>query len=321
MHRMGILGRLRSLSFIQSATPAHSQYFAHHSLKQNAMNPNLGTQFWSIPLVPIVFSCLFYWAHTTLNLTSSSAMVLLPWLFCAAMWVYAIDFYWDAIRWHAIGLPLKNFWLWGGIVWMALPFFFGIWSLIFFWDTQFSLQLQSMEVISRSVFYPLTAGFLYLISKVFAKKWSAICNPILISLSVLGAVFLHDWNVKDLILFCPFLLQGFGLFLLNVLLLAWMERDKDALIQSANIWNEWPKSIGISLLFVGCILSLLPELPIQSKESTLTYFQQNFQFHIGIWFVLVIYSVIVVFPKWFIPYRWYRILIDSSLLLWILACE
>ncbi len=336
---MGIFGRLRSLSFVDYATQSQSQYAANCPSKQNAINPNLGTQFWSIPLVPIVFFFLFYWVHTALSLTSPSSMVLLPWLFCVAVWVYAIDFYWDAIRWHAIGFPLKKKWIWGGVVWMVLPFFWGIGSLLFFGKTQSNPVLHSIEAMCRSVFFPLAAGLLYLVSKVFAKKWSAIFNPILISLGVLGAIFLHDWHEKDLVVFWPFLIQGFGLFLLNVLLLAWMEREKDAFIQSPNIWNDWPKITGMSLFFVGSILSLLPELaggffdntsqflfknrnqmPVHPVESTLTYFQHNNQFHIGIWIVLVIYSAIIVFPKWFIPCRWYRILIDSSLLLWILAC-
>lgn len=251
-------------------------------------NPYLSTQAIGIPLVALVFLAL--------RLELQGWLARTDWiLFSMFLAVYAIDFLWDGIRWDVLKQPLKSHHLVLGLLWLIVG------SLLLF-----VLLLGAVFLGFEDIFpwydlrWVLLGGFLYVLVKIVGGKTMSVFGPLCIAFVFAGALF---WDLRS----DDYLLryQGFLLFLLNVLLMQWFEKDKDLMSNSPNLWLDFSEKVVAAVAF------------FLSVTIFLLWIEMDFQFG-GIAAILVSYMVLLIFPKGFRPYRWYRFLIDGLLLLWLI---
>ena len=147
-------------------------------------------------------------------------------LLSGCIWMYAIDFFNDVLRWDGLGLPMRSW----QVIWFLfcglLPFLGLLWVVPFITTVNFAdLFLQVRWVIG--------GGLGYVILQRMGGKMAAFLGPFFIAITFALALF---WDVSEPWL-NPLWREGVLVFLLNVWVMQWFEQDKDVVSQSTNVWR------------------------------------------------------------------------------------
>ncbi len=286
--------------------------FARHlmALRGNGASegrPFLGTQALGIPWVAAVF--LFLRVLLLLRFATGSIhagvegaflncfkqLQLADFLlFSCCIWVYAIDFFKDGLRWDALGFSMRSWQLMWFLFWGLLPFF-GLLLVAPF------ITGLDVKVLLGAFRWAICGGLGYVLVQRIGGKVAAMLGPICIAFSFACALF---WAVEF-----PFQLnlwwQGFLVFWLNVLLIQWFEQDKDSASKSTNVWLSFEVRILIVLaVLLACVAVLLWAMATPRGWGFLG--------------LLLFYVLMVVWPSAWKPFRLYRLFIDGALVLWLL---
>jgi hypothetical protein len=210
------------------------------------------------------------------------------------IWVYAIDFFKDGLRWDALGFSMRSWQLMWFLFWGLLPFF-GLLLVAPF------ITGLDVKVLLGAFRWAICGGLGYVLVQRIGGKVAAMLGPICIAFSFACALF---WAVEF-----PFQLnlwwQGFLVFWLNVLLMQWFEQDKDSASKSTNVWLSFEVRILIVLaVLLACVAVLLWAMATPRGW--------------GFPGLLLFYVLMVVWPSAWKPFRLYRLLIDGALVLWLL---
>ena len=274
--------------------------------------PFLGVQALGIPVVALVFLTIRaqFGNDTSLNSLLSAAPP--NWdliVSCLILIVYAADFISDAIAWDRIGVKFATWqfvlavgWILFGsfillMLTVVLPFLgFGTFSIKALLDLLWSLR------------YLVLGGLVYCYLKWRGGSFLAFFGPVLIAFVFAAAVFDGLPSAG----FIAFWLQGFCIFLLNILLMQYFEKDKDAVSQTPNLWLlKWRRIMPM----VVVLLILLITAGWFFNDFNGNNFDGN---KFGTILLLAIYGSMFIFPGAFRFARWYRVLIDSALILWLI---
>ena len=215
-------------------------------------------------------------------------------LLSVCIWVYAIDFFKDGLRWDALGFSMRSWQLMWFLFWGLLPFF-GLLLVAPF------ITGLDVKVLLGAFRWAICGGLGYVLVQRIGGKVAAMLGPICIAFSFACALF---WAVEF-----PFQLnlwwQGFLVFWLNVLLIQWFEQDKDSVSKSTNVWLSFEVRILIVLaVLLACVAVLLWAMATPRGWGFLG--------------LLLFYVLMVVWPSAWKPFRLYRLLIDGALVLWLL---
>jgi hypothetical protein len=215
-------------------------------------------------------------------------------LLSVCIWVYAIDFFKDGLRWDALGFSMRSWQVLWVLFWGLLPFF-GLLLVAPF------ITGLDMKVVLGAFRWAICGGLGYVLVQRIGGKVAAMLGPICIAFSFACALF---WAVEF-----PFQLnlwwQGFLVFWLNVLLMQWFEQDKDSASKSTNVWL----SFEVHILFVLAVLLACVAVLLWAMATPRGW---------GFLGLLLFYVLMVVWPSAWKPFRLYRLLIDGALVLWLL---
>jgi len=274
--------------------------------------PFLATQALGIPVVALVFLTIRAQMHNHVAFNILLASDPPDWSFIVAgliVIVYAADFISDAISWDGIGVKFVSWQLILAVGWillgsfivltltLVLPLFgFGARDGMGFLDLLWSLR----DLI--------LGGLLYCYLKWRGGAWLAFLGPVLIAFVFDCAVF-RGLPSDGLILFW---IQGFCVFLLNVLLMQFFEKDKDAVSNTPNLWILYSgkmlrMSVG-SIFLLTIIFWVINDLNGDVFDGV----------PFGTILLLAVYGWMFIFPSAFKLFRWYRVLIDGMLVFWLI---
>lgn len=269
--------------------------------------PFFGTQALGIPLVATVFLVLrvLLLAKPICAVHDESSWVELSAgfgrlqfldiaLLSVCIWVYAIDFFKDGLRWDALGVFMRSWQVLWVLFWGLMPFF------VLFLVAPFITGLD-MKVVLGAFRWAICGGLGYVLVQRIGGKVAAMLGPICIAFSFACALF---WAVEF-----PFQLnlwwQGFLVFWLNVLLMQWFEQDKDSASKSTNVWL----SFEVRILFVLAVLLAGAAVLLWAMGTPRSW---------GFLGLLLFYVLMVFWPSAWKPFRLYRLFIDGALVLWLL---
>lgn len=274
--------------------------------------PFLGIQALGIPVVALVFLTIRAQFHnvTSFNLVLSAAPPNWDWIVaCLILIVYAADFISDAIAWDGIGVKFSTWQFILAVGWIL----FGSFILLMLTVV---LPLLGFDTFDKKALLDLlwSLRFLILGGLMFSYfKWRggsmlAYIGPVLIAFVFAVAVFGGLPSAGLVMLW----LQGFCAFLLNILLMQYFEKDKDSVSETPNLW----------LLLSSRRLSIFAVLLIAliTASWALNDFNgNNFDGNrFGTILLLLNYGFMFIFPSPFRFARWYRVLIDGALVLWLI---
>lgn len=270
------------------------------------------TQALGIPLLACVFLLLRILLLSRLSSGQINVELSLPVLVCfkhlqlsdfllvsCCIWVYTIDFFKDLLQWDEQGFSLRSWQVLWILFWGLLPFF-GLLLVapIKYW---FLKDGFDFTVVIGAFQWAIFGGLGYLFVQRLGGKFAALFGPICIAFAFICALF---WDVES-----PFQMaiwwQGFLVFLLNVLLMQWFEQDKDSVSNSTNIWL----SFNVRILLVIAVLIVVTLLIIFSMQASLSW---------GLPALLLFYVLLMIFPDWVRYFRFYRLLTDGILVIWLL---
>jgi hypothetical protein len=256
--------------------------------------PHFFTQALGIPWVALVFLTLRYFLvpESGLQAWHYQDFVLL----CCCVAVYAVDFLFDSLRWDELTYPIKEWQVNWALFW-GLFAILGLLLVALLMGGPFNDFYVELGTFRWTIF----GGVGYVIVRVLGRRISALLGPFFIAMTFAFALFWdRAFPLSDLQWW-----GGFLLFLTNVILMQWMEQDKDAVSSSTNVWLELN-----AIALKGFLLLLsASQLGIWGMQD-----HQNY----GPLMALVVYGAIWFFPKWFRPFRLYRLLIDGALVLWLI---
>jgi len=215
-------------------------------------------------------------------------------LLSGCIWMYAIDFFNDVLRWDALGLPMRSWQVIWFLFWGLLPF----WGLL--WVVPF-ITIVNFADMAWQVRWVIGGGLGYVILQRMGGKMAAFLGPFFIAITFALALF---WDVSEPWL-NPLWREGVLVFLLNVWVMQWFEQDKDVVSQSTNVWRSF-ETRWLRFAMVVLAVCLLVLWGGQAQRSW------------GLPALLVIYLVMMRFPDAVRPFRLYRLLIDGGLVLWLL---
>ena len=274
--------------------------------------PFLGIQALGIPVVALVFLTIRAQFHnvTSFNLVLSAAPPNWDWIVaCLILIVYAADFISDAIAWDRIGVKFATWQFVLAVGWILFGSFillmltvvlpvlgFGTFNMKAFLDLLWSLR------------YLVLGGLMYSYFKWRGGSMLAYFGPVLIAFVFAVAVF-SGLPAAGLVMLW---LQGFCAFLLNILLMQYFEKDKDAVSQTPNLWLLL-SSRRLSIFAVLLIL-LITAGWVFNDFNGINFDGNKF----GTILLLAIYGLMFILPTPFRFARWYRVLIDGVLLLWLI---
>ncbi|MDA0783881.1 MAG: hypothetical protein O2814_04965 [Bacteroidetes bacterium] len=274
--------------------------------------PFLGIQALGIPVVTLVFLTIRaqFGNDTRLNSLLSAAPPNWDWIVsCLILIVYSADFISDAIAWDRIGVKFATWqfvlavgWiLFGSFILLMLTFVlpvldFGTFNMKAFLDLLWSLR------------YLVLGGLVYCYLKWRGGLMLAYFGPILIAFVFAVAVF-GGLPAAGLVMLW---LQGFCAFLLNILLMQYFEKDKDAVSETPNLWLLL-SSRRLSICAVLLIVLIAASWVLNDFNGN--GFDGN---RFGTILLLLIYGLMFIFPSPFRFARWYRVLIDGALVLWLI---
>jgi hypothetical protein len=274
--------------------------------------PFLGIQALGIPVVALVFLSIRaqFGNDTRLNPLLSAAPPNWDWIVsCLILIVYAADFISDAIAWDRIGVEFATWQFVLAVGWILFGSFILLMLTVVLPFLGFgTFNMQALLDLLWSLRYLVLGGLVYCYFKWRGGSFLAFFGPVLIAFVFAAAVFGGLPSVG----FISFWLQGFCIFLLNILLMQYFEKDKDAVSQTPNLWLlKWSRIMPT----VVVLLILL----ITAGWFFYDFNGNNFDGNkFGTILLLAIYGLMFIFPGAFRFARWYRVLIDSALILWLI---
>ena len=274
--------------------------------------PFLGIQALGIPVVALVFLTIRaqFGNDTRLNSLLSAAPPNWDWIVsCLILIVYAADFISDAIAWDRIGVKFATWQFVLAVGWSLFGSFILLMLTVVLPLLGFgTFDKKALLDLLWSLRFLILGGLMYSYFKWRGGSVLAFFGPVLIAFVFAAAVFGGLPSVG----FISFWLQGFCIFLLNILLMQYFEKDKDAVSQTPNLWLlKWSRIMPI----VVVLLILL----ITAGWFFYDFNGNNFDGNkFGTILLLAIYGLMFIFPGAFRFARWYRVLIDSALILWLI---
>jgi hypothetical protein len=274
--------------------------------------PFLGIQALGIPVVALVFLTIRaqFGNDTRLNSLLSAAPPNWDWIVsCLIVIVYAADFISDAIAWDRIGVKFATWQFVLAVGWILFGSFILLMLTVVLPFLGFgTFNMQALLDLLWSLRFLILGGLMYSYFKWRGGSFLAFFGPVLIAFVFAAAVFGGLPSVG----FISFWLQGFCIFLLNILLMQYFEKDKDAVSQTPNLWLlKWSRIMPM----VVVLLILL----ITAGWFFYDFNGNNFDGNkFGTILLLAIYGLMFIFPGTFRFARWYRVLIDSALILWLI---
>lgn len=274
--------------------------------------PFLGIQALGIPVVALVFLMIRgqLGNETKLNFLLPEVPPNWDWIVaCLILIVYAVDFLSDAVMWGGLGTKLHAWQLILAVGWIL----FGSFVLLML---AVVLPLLGFGTFDKKALLDLLLSLRFLIlgGMIFGYfKWRgglmfAFLGPILIAFVFAAAVF-GGLPTMDISMFW---LQGFCIFLLNILLLQYFEKDKDAVSETPNLWMLL-SSQRLKILLAMLILFIAASWVLNDFNGN--NFDGN---QYGTILLLLIYGLMFFFPVAFKFARFYRVLIDAILLIWLI---
>ncbi len=274
--------------------------------------PFLGIQALGIPVVALVFLTIRAQFHnvTSFNLVLSAAPPNWDWIVaCLILIVYAADFISDAIAWDGIGVKFSTWQFVLAVGWILFGSFILLMLTVVLpllgFDT---FDKKALLDLLWSLRFLVLGGLMYSYFKWRGGSMLAFFGPVLIAFVFAVAVF-GGLPSSGLVMLW---LQGFYAFLLNILLMQYFEKDKDAVSETPNLW----------LLISSRRLSIFAVLLIAliTASWVLNDFNGNgFDGNrFGTILLSLIYGFMFIFPSPFRFARWYRVLIDGALVLWLI---
>jgi hypothetical protein len=274
--------------------------------------PFLGIQALGIPAVALVFLSIRaqFGNDTRLNSLLSAAPTNWDWIVsCLILIVYAADFISDAIAWDRIGVKFATWQFVLAVGWILFGSFILLMLTVVLPFLGFgTFNMQALLDLLWSLRFLILGGLMYSYFKWRGGSVLAFFGPVLIAFVFAAAVFVGLPSTG----FIAFWLQGFCIFLLNILLMQYFEKDKDAVSKTPNLWLlKWsrimPMVAGLLILFI-------------TAGSVFNDFNgNNFDGNkFGTILLLAIYVLMFIFPAAFRFARCYRVLIDSALIFWLI---
>jgi hypothetical protein len=223
--------------------------------------------------------------------------------------VYAADFISDAIAWDRIGVKFATWQFVLAVGWILFGSFILLMLTVVLPFLGFgTFNIKSLLDLLWSLRYLVLGGLVYCYFKWRGGSVLAFFGPVLIAFVFVSAVFGGLPSVG----FISFWLQGFCIFLLNILLMQYFEKDKDAVSQTPNLWLlKWSRIMPT----VVVLLILLITAGWFFNDFNGNNFDGN---KFGTILLLAIYVLMFIFPAAFRFARWYRVLIDGVLVLWLI---
>ncbi len=273
--------------------------------------PFLGIQALGIPLVALVFLAIRaqFGNDTRLNSLLSATPPNWDWIVsCLILIVYSADFISDAIAWDRIGVKFATWQLVLAVGWILFGSFILLMLTVVLPLLGFGMREMALLDLLLSLRYLVLGGLVYSYFKWRGGSVLAFFGPVLIAFVFAAAVFGGLPSAG----FISFWFQGFCIFLLNILLMQYFEKDKDAVSQTPNLWLlKWRR---IMPMVAGLLILLITVGWVFNDFNGNNFDGNNF----GIILLLAIYGLMFIFPTAFRFARWYRVLIDSALILWLI---
>jgi len=273
--------------------------------------PFLGIQALGIPVVALVFLTIRaqFGNDTRLNSLLSATPPNWDWIVsCLILIVYSADFISDAIAWDRIGVKFATWQLVLAVGWILFGSFILLMLTVVLPLLGFGMREMALLDLLLSLRYLVLGGLVYSYFKWRGGSVLAFFGPVLIAFVCAAAVFGGLPSAG----FISFWFQGFCIFLLNILLMQYFEKDKDAVSQTPNLWLlKWRR---IMPMVAGLLILLITVGWVFNDFNGNNFDGNNF----GIILLLAIYGLMFIFPTAFRFARWYRVLIDSALILWLI---
>ncbi|MEY4897301.1 MAG: hypothetical protein RL525_694 [Bacteroidota bacterium] len=273
--------------------------------------PFLGIQALGIPVVALVFLTIRaqFGNDTRLNSLLSATPPNWDWIVsCLILIVYSADFISDAIAWDRIGVKFATWQLVLAVGWILFGSFILLMLTVVLPLLGFGMREMALLDLLLSLRYLVLGGLVYSYFKWRGGSVLAFFGPVLIAFVFAAAVFGGLPSAG----FISFWFQGFCIFLLNILLMQYFEKDKDAVSQTPNLWLlKWRR---IMPMVAGLLILLITVGWVFNDFNGNNFDGNNF----GIILLLAIYGLMFIFPTAFRFARWYRVLIDSALILWLI---
>jgi len=273
--------------------------------------PFLGIQALGIPVVALVFLTIRaqFGNDTRLNSLLSATPPNWDWIVsCLILIVYSADFISDAIAWDRIGVKFATWQLVLAVGWILFGSFILLMLTVVLPLLGFGMREMALLDLIWSLRYLVLGGLVYSYFKWRGGSVLAFFGPVLIAFVFAAAVFGGLPSAG----FISFWLQGFCIFLLNILLMQYFEKDKDAVSKTPNLWLlKWRR---IMPMVAGLLILLITAGWFFYDFNGNNFDGNNF----GIILLLAIYGLMFIFPTAFRFARWYRVLIDSALILWLI---
>ncbi|MEY4543234.1 MAG: hypothetical protein RL411_1311 [Bacteroidota bacterium] len=274
--------------------------------------PFLGVQALGIPVVAVVFLTIRtqFGNDTRLNSLLSAAPPNWDWIVsCLILVVYAADFISDAIAWDRIGVKFATWQFVLAVGWILFGSFILLMLTVVLPLLGFgTFDKKALLDLLWSLRFLIWGGLVYCYFKWRGGSDLAFFGPVLIAFVFAAAVFGGLPSAG----FIAFWFQGCCIFLLNILLMQYFEKDKDAVSQTPNLWLlKWRRIMPV----VVVLLILLITAGWFFNDFNGNNFDGN---KFGTILLLAIYGLMFIFPAAFRFARWYRVLIDSALILWLI---
>ena len=274
--------------------------------------PFLGIQALGIPVVALVFLQIRAQFHnvTSFNLVLSAAPPNWGWIVaCLILIVYAADFISDAIAWDRIGVKFTAWQLVLAVGWILFGSFILLMLTVVLPLLGFgTFDKKALLDLLWSLRFLVLGGLMYGYFKWRGGSMLAYFGPVLIAFVFAVAVF-GGLPSSGLVMLW---LQGFCAFLLNILLMQYFEKDKDAVSQTPNLWLML-SSRRLSI-FAVLLIALITASWVLNDFNGNGFDGNRF----GTILLSLIYGTMFIFPSPFRFARWYRVLIDGALVLWLI---
>lgn len=274
--------------------------------------PFLGIQALGIPLVALVFLMIRgqLGNETKLNFLLPEVPPNWDWIVaCLILIVYAVDFISDAVMWDGLGTKLQAWHLILAVGWILFGSFVLLMLAVVLPLLGFGTSnKKALLDLLWSLRVPILGGLLFGYFKWRGGLLFAMLGPILIAFVFAVAAFggLPSMEIS------LFWVQGFFIFLLNILLLQYFEKDKDAVSETPNLW------ILVSSQRLKFLLAMM-FLLISTCWVVMNFGGNDIDGNqFGAILLLFIYGLMFFFSEVFKFARFYRVLIDATLLIWLI---
>jgi hypothetical protein len=274
--------------------------------------PFLGIQALGIPVVALVFLTIRAQFHndSSFDFLLVAAPPNWDWIIsCLILIVYAADFISDAIAWDKIGVKFASWQLVLAVGWVLFGSFILLTLTVVLPLLGFgTFDKKDLLDLTWSLRFLVLGGLIYIYFKWRGGLMLAYFGPVLIAFVFAAAVF----GGLPPAGFVVFWLQGFCIFLLNILMMQYFEKDKDSVSKTPNLWLLL-SSRRLSIFAVLLIALITASWVLNDCNGN--GFDGN---RLGTILLLLVYGLMFIFPSPFRFARWYRVLIDGALALWLI---